>query len=501
MTTAFSRLSPRQRSWLVAAAVALLAGATGYGLATVGGTPGDEASGSTVDADRKVLYWYDPMVPGQRFDKPGKSPFMDMQLVPKYADEAGDSGGVRIDPALVQNFGIRTAVAQFGTLEDSTTATGVIAFDERNVAIVQPRASGFVQRTYGRAPDDVIGQGAPLVDLLIPEWGGAQAEFLAVKRTGDAALTRAARNRLMLLGMPPGLISSVDRSGRPHTTITISAPIGGTITMLGVRSGMSVTMGQTLAEIKGLGTLWLDAAVPEALAGSLRRGQPASATLAAFPGETFRGQVKAILPQAQSESRTLTVRIELGNRRLRLKPGMFASVAFGGGGRDVLLVPSEALIRTGARTIVMLATGKGGFRPAEVSVGREAGGQSEILAGLAAGEKVVTSGQFLIDSEASLAGLDVRPIGAAVAADKATKPQAKDKTYSTTGTIKTISAAKITLDHQPVKALGWPAMTMTFRIANPAIARGLKPGDRVRFSFSQAKVGPTIRTIEKASAQ
>jgi len=501
MTNVFTRLSPRQRSWLAAGAISVLAGATGYGLATMGGTPATEASGAASDAKREVLYYYDPMVPLEHYDDPETLSSMGMKTIPKYADEAGDSAGVRIDPALVQNFGIRTAVAQFGTLEDKTSATGVIAFDERNVAIVQPRASGFVQRTYGRAPGDVIGKGAPLVDLLVPEWGGAQAEFLAVKRTGDAALTRAARNRLMLLGMPPGLISAVDRSGRPHTTITISAPIGGTITMLGVRSGMSVTMGQTLAEITGLGTVWLDAAVPEALAGSLRRGQPVAATLAAFPGETFRGQVKAILPQAQSESRTLTVRIELGNRRLRLKPGMFASVAFSGSGRDALLVPSEALIRTGARTIVMLAKDKGAFRPAEVTVGREAGGQSEILAGLSAGEKVITSGQFLIDSEASLAGLDVRPIGAAAAADKAQKPAAKDKVYSTIGTIKAISAAKVTLDHQPVKALGWPAMTMTFRIANPTIARGYKPGDRVRFGFVQAEAGPTIRTITKASAQ
>lgn len=501
MKNAFSRLSPRQRSWFAAGAIAALAGATGYGLATMGGPPGHETSGSIADAEREVLYWYDPMAPGQRFDKPGKSPFMDMDLVPKYADEVGDSAGVRIDPALLQNFGIRTAEAQFGTLEDRTTATGVIGFNERNVAIVQPRASGFVQRTYGRAPDDVIGKGAPLVDLLIPEWGGAQAEFLAVKRTGDAALTRAARNRLMLLGMPSGLISAVERSGRPHTTITISAPIGGTITMLGVRPGMSVVAGQTLAEIKGLGSVWLDAAVPEVLAGSLRRGQPVAATLAAFPGETFRGQVKAILPQAQSESRTLTVRVELGNRRLRLKPGMFASVAFGGGGRDVLLVPSEALIRTGARTIVMLATGKGAFRPAEVSVGREAGGQSEILAGLAAGEKVVASGQFLLDSEASLSGLDVRPIGGATAGNDAAKPPVKDKVYSTTGTIKAIDAKRVTLAHQPVKALGWPGMTMSFRIVSPAIVRGFKPGDRVRFSFVEAQAGPTIRTIEKAAAQ
>jgi len=191
---------------------------------------------------------------------------------------------------------------------------------------------------------------------------------------------------------------------------TVSTPVGGAIKTLGVRSGMTVTAGQTLAEVNGLGRVWLNAALPEALAGQVRLGERATASLAAYPGETFSGRVAAVLPQAQAESRTLTLRIELPNPGGRLKPGMFASVQFGGAAQPALLVPTEEVIRTGRRTLVMLAQAGGRYRPAEVRTGREAGGRTEVLAGLAEGEQVVASGQFLIDSEASLAGVDARPV-------------------------------------------------------------------------------------------
>ena len=306
-----------------------------------------------------------------------------------------------------------------GTLDSAVVASGAIAFNGRDVAIVQARAAGFVQRVYGRAPGDMIAAGAPLAEILVPEWAGAQTEFLAVRRTGDEPLTRAARQRLALLGMPPGVIASVERTGRVQNVVTVSTPAGGTIRSLAVRNGMTVGQGQTLAEINGLGTVWLDAAVPESVAGLVRPGQGATASLTAFPGETFGGRVTAILPSVQEASRTLTARIELPNRGGRLRPGMFATVRFAGDGRSALLVPSEAVIRTGRRALVMLALEGGRYRPAEVEVGREAGGQSEILAGLAAGEKVITSGQFLIDSEASLSGIAARPLETSATGSKA----------------------------------------------------------------------------------
>ncbi|NYT40962.1 efflux RND transporter periplasmic adaptor subunit [Sphingomonas sp. R-74633] len=390
-------------------AVALAAGGTGYWL----GHRGDAqpATASTAGSGN-VLYYYDPMFPNQKFDKPGKSPFMDMQLVPKYAGEGGAGGpaGVTIDPAAQQSLGMRVVTAQMGSLAATLDVTGTIDFNQRDVAVIQARAGGFVQRVYGRAPGDVVRAGAPMADLLLPEWGGAQVEYLSVRRLGKPDLTAAARQRLKLLGMSDGLIASVERSGRPNGIVTVTTPISGVIQTLDARQGVTLASGQTLAQVSGLGSVWLNAAVPEARAGDVRMGQSATATLTSFPGETFGGRVIAVLPTAQADSRTLTVRIELANRGGRLRPGMFATVALGGDARPALLVPSEAVIRTGTRTLVMLATGDGRYHPAEIRIGREAGGQTEVLAGLSPGEKVVASGQFLLDSEASLTGIQVRPL-------------------------------------------------------------------------------------------
>jgi len=491
--TSFS--SSRRSLALSAAAIALIAGVAGYGLAHLE-KPRPAAEAPATDG-RKVLYWYDPMAPAQHFDKPGKSPFMDMQLVPHYEGEgSGASAGVQIDPAAVQSLGVRLTGVRRGDFAESLDATGMLDFNQREVAIVQARAAGFVQRVYARAPGDVVQAGAPIADLLVPTWGGAQAEYLAVRGSGNPALEAAARQRLRLLGMPDGLIDAVARDGRPRTVVTISTPQGGAIQTLDVRQGMTVSMGQTLAQVSGLSTVWLNAAVPEAMAGQVRIGQPARAELAAFPGETFAGRVTAVLPTTQTDSRTLTVRVELANRGGRLRPGMFATVHLGGAAHPALFVPSEAVIRTGKRAIVMLAAAGGRFQPVEVRPGREDGDRTEILAGLSEGQKVVASGQFLIDSEASLAGIQAQPIGAAAASPK---PQVS--LYEARGRIEALTADSITLSHEPVPAIGWPAMTMTFKLDPPGLAKGVKVGDRVAFGFEQKPDGPVVRRLAQVAAQ
>ena len=489
-------ISPRVG--LAAAAVLLLAAGLGGGLLASRWLPAAGAPASDAPEGRRVLYWYDPMVPDQRFDAPGKSPFMDMQLVPRYADEAGAAPGVRIDPARLQNLGVRFATVRRGRLSDDLTATAVVDFNQRDVAIVQARAAGFVQRVYARAPGDVIAAGAPLVDLLVPDWGGAQVEYLAVRRTGDDRLVQAARQRLVLLGMPESLIASVERSGRPRTVVVVTSPIGGAIRTLGVRSGMSVPAGATLAEINGLSTVWLNAAIPEALAGRLRTGQGVEVTLAAFPGERFTGRLTALLPEVVGDSRTIPGRVELANRGGRLRPGMFGQIAFGGEADEALLAPSEAVIRTGTRTLVMLAEPGGRFRPADVRVGREAGGQTEILAGLAEGERVVASGQFLIDSEASLSGVQARPIAAATATAPA---QAQPVgVHRTTGRVEALAPGAVTLSHPPIPSLGWPAMTMAFALPDAARPRGLAVGDRVSLEFEMRNGTATGRRLSRIEA-
>ena len=386
---------------LVAIAMALSVGG-GYWLAQ--GTPA--AQNKNPPAERKALYWYDPMFPQQKFDQPGKSPFMDMQLVPQYAGDKGDQASISIDPGMTQNLGLRVATVTRGVFESSIDASGVLAFNERDVAVIQARSPGFVERVYARAPGDVLAPNAPLADLLVPGWAAAQTEFLALKRIGDGQLLAAARQRLRLTGMPASLIAQVERDARVYPTFTLTSPIGGVLQDLNIRAGMTVAAGETLARVNGLGTVWLAVAVPEAQAGAITEGQAVEARLPAFPGTLLTGTVSAILPETRADSRTLSVRVELPNPDGRLRPGLSAQVRLNHASAQPLLwVPSEALIRTGRRTLVMLAEDGGHYRPVEVQTGQENAARTVIVQGLQEGQKVVASAQFLLDSEASLKGV------------------------------------------------------------------------------------------------
>jgi Cu(I)/Ag(I) efflux system membrane fusion protein len=360
----------------------------------------------------KVLYYQDPMAPGTKFDKPAKSPFMDMMLVPVYADSTTDSGSISVSPRVQQNLGLRTAEVVEGNVSPQVSAVGSIAFNERDQAVVQARATGYVERLHVRATLDTVGKGQPLVDLLVPDWVGAQEEFLSLKnmRGNDlGALVDGARQRMRLLGMNEEQITQVERSGKPQTRITISAPIAGVVTELAVREGMAVAVGATLFRINGLSTVWANAEVPESQAASLRPGARVQARSPAVPGATFDGKVQAILPDVNAATRTLKARVELANPKARLVPGMFVSMQFmDAGANKALLVPTEAVIMTGKRSVVMLAEGDGKYRPVEVEAGIESGGQTEIKRGLQVGQRVVVSSQFLIDSEASLKGVEAR---------------------------------------------------------------------------------------------
>ncbi|MFZ5531447.1 MAG: efflux RND transporter periplasmic adaptor subunit [Pseudomonadota bacterium] len=470
-------------------AVASLSGGLGYWLAQRPPTMLMTTTEAPSDQERKVLYWYDPMVPNQHFDQPGKSPFMDMQLVPRYADESadesGNAGGITISSALTQNLGVRYATVERGQLPSAVEAPANVVFNERDVAIVQTRAAGFVERVYARAPGDVIAQGAPLLDILVPEWAGAQAEYLALQRSGDEDLTRAARERLRLLGMPEAAIQRLVKSGQTQTRFTVTAPIAGVIQALDIRQGMTVSSGMTVARINGLATVWLEAAVPETQGGSLAVGQPVAALLAAYPGKSFEGRVIALLPEVNPQSRTLRVRMEFANRRQELRPGMFAQVQLDTKAQQqMLLIPSEALIRTGKRNIVIVAEGDGQFRPVEVTPGSQAGGKTAIMAGLEAGQKVVASGQFLIDSEASLTGVLAQM---KTTAEQEPEPQASAASglIEASGVVEALGHQDITLSHEPIPALDWPAMTMPFALDKAASTQGLRKGQRVQFALEK----------------
>lgn len=437
-------------------------------------------------AEKKVLYWHDPMVPGQKFDKPGKSPFMDMQLVPVYAGADDDQGGVTINSRVQQNLGIRTAEVTIGRLTQTVEAVGSVAYNERDVAVVQSRSNGYVERLYARAPLDSVKQGQALLRLYVPEWIAAQEEYFTVKRMRDSGLQDSARQRMRLAGMSDVQITVVETSGKVEPHLTVTAPISGVVTELSVREGMTVMAGAPLFRINGTGNIWINAEIPENLAASVDIGHPVEARVASLPGTIFTGKVSALLPELNAETRTLKARIELNRPHPPLVPGVFVTVRLiTNPGKDVLLVPSEAVIQTGARNIVMVVEGQGKFSPVNVEIGPESNGQTEIRRGLTAGQKVVVSGQFLLDSEASLKGISGSP---SALAPENMPPPAND-IHRGTGKIERLSANEITLSHGPIPSLNWGPMTMGFKLPAQVQRKNLAVGDTVNFAMRKAPDG------------
>ena len=469
------------------------------------------APSTPASTDKKALYWYDPMVPEQHFDKPGKSPFMDMQLVPKYAGGESDDGAgvIQIDPRQVQNLGLRTAKVTRGSLASTVRATGTVAFDERTVTVVQARVAGIVERLEVRAPLTAVKQGQALLTLLAPDWTAAQEEYLSLQRmhsSGLDELRNAARRRLLLLGMGEGQIRAIERSGQSQARITITAPRDGVVGELSVREGATVMAGSPLLRLNGLDTVWVNAAIPEAQIGRVTSASSVNVELPAFPGQQFEGRIDALLPDIDASTRTQTARIVLANPQRRLAPGMFAQVEFIASkeGSTSVLVPTEAVIATGTRSVVIVDDGKGRFRAQEVRTGDEAEGKTEVLDGLKDGETVVLSGQFLIDSEASLTGTLARLGGSA---DETSAPAPNESTpesrMTAEGSIKKIEGDQWTIAADAIPTLGMGAMTMTF--VRPASAKDdFKPGQRVRFTFIRNAEGDfeikTVTLIESTPA-
>ena len=479
-------MKPKSAITLVALAIALAA-ASGYWLGSRN-APTSSANGAQTETGRKVLYWYDPMAPGTRFDKPGKSPFMDMDLVPRYADEGAgeEAGGVQISARQQQNLGVRTADVARRTLAQKLSAFGTVAIDERSVETVPALASGLIEKLYVNASQQFVKKNEALAELWIPQWAAAQQEYLAVRQLGDSGLTAAARGRLQLQFMPDAIIRSVERSGKPQTRITVRAPHDGYVSKLDVRTGAQVTATQPLFELASLDPVWIVIDYPQSQASLLRVGSQVTATTSSWPGTTFQGTVSELLPDLEATTRTLKARVVLNNPQHQLKPGMYLNVELAEAqqGREVLTIPEEALIATGTSNRVLIADGEGHFRPVEVTAGRTQDGLVEVTSGLEEGQKVVTSGQFLIDSEASLRSALPQMAG----------QNEEVKSYSAQGVIKAVSDEAVTIAHQPVPALKWPAMIMDFAIT-PQLREQVRPGESVMFHFVLTDEGAQVTSI------
>jgi len=476
---------------------------------------------------KTVKYWYDPMVPNQKFDKPGKSPFMDMMLEPKYANEGsnGEEGGVAISSQTAQNLGIRLEKVSTKSFGESFSAVGRIEPDEHRFYVVQTRIPGFVERLFVRAVGDPVSKGQKIAEIYAPDLLSAQQEYLELlglnSVDSDNSLKQAARNRLRLLGMTEGEITAITKSGKSSPRFGVYAPASGIVTELGVREGGQLMAGSSLVQISDLSQVWMIAEVPERDAARLKPGIAADVHLQSLPSEVFKGKVGYLYPMLNDSSRTLQVRIELPNKGNRLRPGMYANVEFTGQTHDALSVPTESIIATGKRKVVIVKE-VNGYRPVEIKTGQELDSRTEILAGLAEGEDIVVSGQFLIDSEASLSGVLARLSQQDKAMDKG-MGQSSDMHDIQMSKDSAMSAAKmpkgrgkvididpksnhITLNHEPIAELGWPSMTMGFKVKGSKHLSNLKAGDEVEFALkAEAPEKPglpaqyMIERIEKAT--
>lgn len=484
------------------------------------GSASPTTSGS--DVKKKILYWQDPMVPGKRFDKPGKSPFMDMELAPVYADESGDaSPGIKISPTLQQNLGIRFATVRRLEAPESVELVGSTQFDESQAEIIQSRVMGYIDKLYVRSPQQRVKRGEAVASVFVPDWLAPQEEYLALKRSGDMPLVNAARQRMRALSIPDTLVANLDRTGQVQKHLTLTSPSSGVVTELGVRDGAQVVPGMTIAKVVGIDKIWLIAEIPEATVNSIRPGMRVSAFFAGDVERKYRGELKEILPGVSATTRTVQARLELNNSDGRLIPGMLMRVQLDAASTTSrLVVPTEAIIASGGDSVVLVSDDQKGIRPVIVTTGRERGDDTEILTGVTEGQKVVSSGQFLIDSEANLKSILPKFSGTAAAtldaqvgamppisatnpmtamptakSSKRASTQSVIATYHGVGKVEQATGNSLTLSHKPIPALQWPAMTMEFKKPRPDSFKEINVGQTVEFSFKQVEDGYVLEDV------
>ena len=351
----------------------------------------------------EILYWVAPMDPNYRRDQPGKSP-MGMSLVPVYADAAGeDSGTVSIDPAVVENLGVRTATVERGPLWRRIDTVGYVAFDERRISHIHLRTDGWIEKLSVKSNGERVKQGDLLFELYSPDLVNAQEEYVQALRGNNDYLQQASRERLEALGVSAGQIRQIKKTRRASQRVKVYASQDGIVDSLNVREGMYVKPATEVMALADLSSVWLLVDIFERQSDWVAPGQPAEVRLGYLPGRVWEGEVEFVYPTIDPKTRTLQARLRFDNPDEALKPNMYATVnIYAGPKRDVLSIPREALIKTGSAQRVIVALGGGKFKPRKVTSGMESGDFVEITGGLREGDRVVTSAQFLIDSEASL---------------------------------------------------------------------------------------------------
>lgn len=433
----------------------------------------------------EILYWVAPMDPNYKRDKPGKSP-MGMDLVPVYASDE-KSNVVTISPEVVQNLGIRTETAERSRLWRGIDTVGYVDYDESKVSHIHLRTSGWIENLTVKSEGERVKKGERLFDLYSPELVNAQEEFVSALSSGNKGLINASKERLVALGISPNQIKQLKKKKQVKQRISIYANQDGVVSDFPVREGMYVKPSMKVMTLGDLSSVWLLAEVFERQVQWVNVGQDAEVRLSFIPGKTWDGKVEYIYPSLDPKTRTLKVRLRFDNPGERLKPNMYANVKiFGGPADNTIIIPLEALIRTGRRERVIVALGEGKFEARDVVSGIESGDFVEILNGIDEGDNVVVSGQFLIDSEASMRASITRMTPVEKMNGSKDKTD-ESKQVSATGTIKAIDKqnGKLTLEHEAIDALGWPAMTMDFSVMDNVDIGRLKTDETIRFKLME----------------
>lgn len=450
-----------------------------------------ESSATAAPNERKPLKYRHPMNPSIFSDTPAKDD-MGMDYIPVYADEEQSitGSGIRIAPEVVNNLGVRTAPVERGDLSREIETVGYLDYDERTLSHVHLRANGWVENLRIKTLGERVRKGDLLLEVYAPDLVNAQREYLQALGGIQESLKASARDRLSALGIAESQIQQVEKERRVGPLTAVYARQDGIVSTLNIRQGMYVTPEMELMTLADPSTIWLKVEVFEQQAGWLAVGQKAEVRLPHAPGESWEGAVEYIYPDVDAKTRAVRARLRFPNPGERLKFNMFANVTIQATPRaKALSVPREALIRTGAEQRAIVALGDGRFEARPVETGIEAVDRIEIRSGLKQGEQVVTSAQFLLDSESSVRA----------SLQRLSKPPTPE--IWAEGVVNTVEGASriVNVTHEPIAALGWPAMTMDFPVAKGAKLDGLKPDSKIRFRLRQGEDGRyQIEALEAA---
>ncbi len=462
--------------------IAIIIGAAiGAGILGLFLNPNSEGP-KTNSEEKKPLYWVAPMDSNYRRDKPGKSP-MGMDLIPVYEDESSTDdfgpGAVRVAPHVVNNLGVRTAPVELENMHTEISTVGYVQYDEDKLIHIHPRVDGWIEKLYVKAEGDPVEKGQPLYSLYSPQLVNAQEELLIALKRNNVSLVTAAKDRLKALQLSAGLIKELEQTKKVQQTITFYSPQAGVVDGLKIREGFYVKPGDTLLSIGKLDQVWVEAEVFERDAALIKEGLPVSMTLDYLPGEDWTGVVDYVYPALNSKTRTLRVRLKFSNPDFQLKPNMFAQVSIHANQADsAIIVPKEAVIRTGKQDRVVLALGDGQFKSIEVTIGRVDKDSIEILSGLNEDDVVVTSAQFLIDSESSKSS-DFK---------RMTHDEVPNSIWMQ-GEVNSVMTGHrmVNITHGPAEAWDWPEMTMDFNVAENVDVDSLKSGQSLHFEVSKTE--------------